>query len=70
MESNCVFEQGVTGWIHYDLFLICFRVNLAVAGYNLIDCVFEQASSSAQTFGVYFRGIKGVDILVTCVLKN
>ena len=68
MESNFVFEQGVTGWIHYGLFWICFRVNLAVAGYNLIDCVFERASSSAETFRVYFRGIKYMDILVTCVL--
>ena len=38
MQSNCVFERGVTGWIHYSLFLICFRVNLTDAGYHLIDC--------------------------------
>ena len=68
MQSNCVFEQAVTGWIHYSLFWICFQANLAVAGYNLIDCVFERSSSSAETFSVYFRGIKGRDILATCVL--
>ena len=68
IQSNCVFKRGATGWIHYSLFWICFRVNLAVVVYNLIDCVFEWPSSSAQTFSVYFRGIEGIDILSTCVL--
>ena len=49
-------------------FEFAFRVNLAVAGYNLIDCFIERASSSAETFSVYFRGIKGIDILATCGL--